>query len=89
MPGKWVSAAVVSDTISAQVLCDRLNAEGVPARVQSDTALLGAARQCRILVREEALRRATRVLSDAQFTEEELKSLATGDLGGGKEEQEP
>jgi hypothetical protein len=78
----WDTAAVVSDTLSAQALIGRLASEGVPARLQSDTALLGAARQCRILVPTRLLNRAKYVLWEAQFTEEELASLATGELSG-------
>jgi len=85
MSGNWVSAAVVSDTLSAQALCERLVAEGVTARVQSDTSLLGAARLCRILVPQEALHRAKWVLSNSQFTDAELEWLATGELGDGKD----
>jgi hypothetical protein len=78
----WETAAVVSDTLSAQALIGRLASEGVPARLQSDTALLGAARQCRILVPAGLLHRAKYVLWETQFTEEELAFLATGELSG-------
>jgi hypothetical protein len=88
MSGKWVTAAAVSDTLSAQALCERLHAEGVSARVQSDSELLGAARQCRILVPQEALHRAKRILSEAPFTDAELAWLATGELGHGKEKDD-
>ena len=79
---KWDTAAVVADALSAQVLLGRLLSEGLPARVQSDTALLGAARQCRILVPAGLLHRAKYVLWETQFTEEELAFLATGELSG-------
>jgi hypothetical protein len=81
MPGKWATVAVVSDTLSAQAVFERLVSEGVEARVQSDTALLGAARQCRVQVPVEAEHRAKRVLADAQFTDAELDDLATGEAG--------
>ena len=78
----WETAAVVSDTLSAQALIGRLASEGVPARLQSDTALLGAARQCRILVPAGLRHRAKYGLWETQFTEEELAILATGELSG-------
>lgn len=81
MPGKWATVAVVSDTFSAQAIFERLTGEGVEARVQSDTALLGSARQCRVQVPQEAEHRAKRVLADARFTDEELEKLATGKTG--------
>jgi hypothetical protein len=81
MPDKWTTVAVVSDTLSAQAVYERLITEGVAARVQSDTALLGSARSCRIQVPAEAEHRAKRVLADAQFTDAELDRLATGEVG--------
>jgi len=74
----WDTAAVVSDTLSAHALLGRLATEGVPARLLSDTALLGAVRQCRILVPSRLVGRAKCVLWQSRFTEEELASLATG-----------
>jgi hypothetical protein len=79
MPDKWITVAVVSDTLSAQAIHERLVTEGVEARVRSDTALLGIARQCRIQVPARAEHRAKRVLTEAQFTDAELERLATGD----------
>jgi hypothetical protein len=87
MPDKWVSAVVVSDTVSAHALCERLIREGVPARVQSDMAVFGAASQCRVVVPQEALHRARWTLSNSEFTESELAWLAMGELGDGKEEE--
>ncbi len=69
---------MVSDTLSAQAICERLLSEGVTARIQSDTALLGTARQCRVQVPAEVEHRAKRVLADAQFSDAELEELATG-----------
>ena len=86
MHGKWTTVAVVSDTLSAQAVCERLMTDGVEARVQSDTALLGTARSCRIQVPAEAERKAKRVLAEAQFTDAELEKLATGEYFDGPEE---
>ncbi len=71
-------AAVVADTLSAQALIGLFASEGVPARLQSDTALLGAARQCRILVPQDMIGRARYVLWQARFSDEELSQLALG-----------
>jgi hypothetical protein len=79
----WDTAVVVSDTISAHAVLGRLASEGVMARVQCDTALLGAVRQCRILVPTALLRRAKYVLWQSSFSDEELAHLAAaGDLPG-------
>jgi hypothetical protein len=75
-PGDWDVAAVVADTLSAEALMGLLASEGVPARVQSDTALLGAARQCRILVPRDMIQRARCVLWQTRFSDEELAALA-------------
>jgi len=74
---EWEIAAVVSDTLSAHALLGLLASEGLPVRLQADTALLGVVRQCRILVPARLLNRARCVLWQSRFTEEELASLAT------------
>jgi len=76
---QWKPVAVVLDTLSANAIAERLQLEGIPARIQSDSSLLGAARQCRVLVQADDLRRAGAVLSESGFTEEELARLATGE----------
>ncbi|MGH8149003.1 MAG: hypothetical protein ACRETB_03355 [Steroidobacteraceae bacterium] len=80
-PAKWEVVAVAADTVSAGVLMGRLAAEGVRARMDADTAILGEARQCRIEVPPEAVRKARFVLWETQFSEEELASLALGEDG--------
>jgi len=79
--GHWDVAAAVADTLSAQALIGLLASEGVPARMQSDTALLGEARQCRILVPRELIRRARCVLWQTRFSDEELAALAEETAG--------
>jgi hypothetical protein len=73
----WLRLMTVHDTLSAQALADRLKSEGVPARVETDSSLLGTARRCDILVPAELLHRAEAMISSGQFTDEELASLAT------------
>ncbi|HTX24252.1 MAG TPA: hypothetical protein VMD03_06315 [Steroidobacteraceae bacterium] len=75
----WEVVVAVADTLSAQALIGLFASEGVPARLQSDTALLGAARQCRILVPREMIRRARCVLWQTSFSDEELAALAVGE----------
>jgi hypothetical protein len=80
----WDTVVVVCDTISAHALLGRLASEGVTARLECDTALLGAARQCRILVPAESVRLAKCVLWQSSFSEQELANLATAcDAPGG------
>ncbi|HTX06702.1 MAG TPA: hypothetical protein VMD06_12835 [Steroidobacteraceae bacterium] len=80
-PGDWDVAAVVADTLSAEALIGLFASEGVPARLQSDTALLGAARQCRILVPRDMIQRARCVLWQTRFSDEELAMLAEQTVG--------
>jgi Putative prokaryotic signal transducing protein len=75
----WKTLITVFDTISAQVLVDRLNAEGVPTQLKSDSSLFGVARSCEILVPEEVLWRARRLMATEPFSDSELSSLATGE----------
>lgn len=76
----WQPVAIVLDTLSASAMAERLELEGIRAVVQSDTSLLGAARQCRVLVQKEDLPRARWILFSGGFTEAELTDLATGKL---------
>ena len=77
----WQLLVTVFDTISAQLLTDRLNGEGVPTRMRSDDPLFGVARSCQILVPAELMHRARWVLSSDPLSENELSYLATGKLG--------
>ncbi len=72
----WEAIAVVADVLSAHVLQGRLASEGVPTRLDSDTALLGAARQCRVLVPRRLVHRARCALWLTCFSDEELATLA-------------
>ena len=78
---QWQPVVVVLDTLSANAIAERLQLEGIPARIQSDTSLLGVARQCRVLVQAHDLNRARSALASGAFTDEELARLATGEIG--------
>ena len=78
----WEPAAVVADMLSAQALVGLLESEGVPTRMDADTALLGVVRQCRILVPRAMIRRARYLLWETRFSDEELASLAMGETQG-------
>lgn len=77
---QWQPVVMVLDTLSANALAERLRLEGIPARVDSDSSLLGAARPCRVLVERANLQRARWLLASGGFTDEELTYLATGEL---------
>lgn len=76
----WELRMILNDTLSGQVVIDRLRGEGIDVQLRTDTALLGAARRCDVLVPADAARRARQLLSQEQFTCAELTSLATGEL---------
>lgn len=76
----WPVLVTVYDTYSAAVLSERLRSEGVPAVLKSDSAILGEARRCDILVAPEMLYRAKQILSESVVSDAELTYLATGEL---------
>jgi hypothetical protein len=53
-------------------------AQGVTCHVVPDSTLLGQALPCRVMVDSALAHRAKWVLSQGQFTDEELTFLATG-----------
>ena len=83
----WESLMTVFDTLSAQVLAARLNGEGVPTRVQTDSPIFGVARTCEIFVPTDLLHRARWLLASSQFSDAELSYLATGRLGSDRLEE--
>lgn len=78
----WRRLMTVLDVLSAQAIVERLMSEGVPARVRTDSSLLGTARRCEILVPDGLFERAEWLLSSGQFSDDELASLAIGEPGG-------
>jgi hypothetical protein len=77
----WQWLMTVFDTLSAQVVTERLNGEGVPTRVRADSPLFGVARTCEIFVPARFVDRARSLLASSQFSDAELSDLATGQLG--------
>jgi hypothetical protein len=73
---RWQELTTLHDAISAQVLAESLCARGVPATVRADTALLGVARACRVMVPAHLIHRAEWVLKSESVTDEELEELA-------------
>ena len=53
-------------------------AQGITSYVVPDSTLLGQALPCRVMVDSALVHRAQRVMSQGQFTDEELTFLATG-----------
>jgi hypothetical protein len=76
---RWEIIAVVADILSAQALVGLLASEGIRARVQADSELLGAARRCHVLVPRKVIDRARCLLWQTRFSDEELAALAMGE----------
>jgi hypothetical protein len=79
----WSAVATFGDPISAEALAGRLASEEVPCRIVSNETLPGLATAFAVLVPAELLHRAQWVLKQADFSEQELTYLATGELPDG------
>lgn len=77
----WQSFEVFDDEASAQALAGRLRIEGVHAVVHREGLIPGLER-FRVIVPEDSVQRAHRVMATAERSEAELTYLATGKLGG-------
>ena len=80
MTEPWHEFAAYSDAASAEIVAGLLRSEGVPVEVVSDEPMPGLVQGFRLRVPVEMLHRARWVVSNADFTEEELAFLATGRL---------
>jgi hypothetical protein len=78
---EWQTVACLSDLPGAHILAQRLESDGVAVRVISEPQLLGEGRNCEVQVPLSLARKAQWLLSQAQFTDDELTFLATGELG--------
>jgi hypothetical protein len=77
-PRKWEVLTTAPDLPSAHVLAQILTAQGVPSHVVPDSTLLGQAMPCRVMIDSALAHRARWVMSQSQFSDEELTFLATG-----------
>jgi hypothetical protein len=77
---QWQLLTTTPDVPSARALAESLVAQGVPAQVVSESTLMGEALPCRVMVGAALLHRAQWLISQGQFTDEELAFLATGAL---------
>jgi hypothetical protein len=78
----WQPIALLYDETAAHNLAALLEAEAVPARVNSDSKLIGYALGWEVCVPAAMLQRAHQLLAPSQFTDAELEYLATGVLAG-------
>jgi len=76
----WSAVATFADPLSAEALAGRLTSEELPCQVVSDETLPGLATAFAVLVPAELLHRAQWILKQANFSEQELTYLATGEL---------
>ena len=76
----WQQFATYPDGASAEVAAGLLRSEGVPVNVASDEPMPGLFQGFRLMVPAEMLHRARWVVSNAEFTEEELAFFATARL---------
>jgi hypothetical protein len=77
---KWHVLTTAPDLPSGRALVESLLAQGIDSHVVPDSTLLGEAMPCRIVVDAALAHRAQWVLSQGQFTDEELTFLATGEV---------
>ena len=79
---EWRLLTTLTDLPSAQTLAEVLNTEGIPTRLTSDASVLGQAAPTRLYVDATQSYRARRfLLTQRQFSDEELELLATGSAG--------
>ena len=76
----WHVLTTAPDLPSAHALVEVLTAHGIASHVVPDSTLLGEALPCRVMVDSALVHRAQWVMSQGQFTDEELTFLATGEV---------
>jgi hypothetical protein len=54
----WISVVTLTDVPSAELPAERLRSEGVTVEIRSDSAILGQARYCDLIVPSNLLHRA-------------------------------
>ena len=80
MSAPWHDFAVYADRASAEVAAGVLRSEGVPVDIRSDEPVPGLIQSFRVRVPAGLAERAESVLANAEFTEQELALIATGQL---------
>jgi hypothetical protein len=80
----WQQFAAYPDAASAEVVAGLLRSEGVPVNVASDEPMPGLIQGFRLMVPADMLHRARWVVSNADFSEEELAFFATARLDSGE-----
>jgi len=81
----WKLLTTLTDHPSALLLADGLSKEGISVRLMSDAMLLGQASATRVYVEAPQLRRARWIISQDNWSDEELAYLSVGELGAGEE----
>ena len=89
MSTPWQLLICLSDVPSARILTDVLAGEGIATRLVTDAAVMGQAAPCRVFVQSAQIHRARRVISEDPLTEPELIFLATGELTGEADADQP
>ena len=79
---EWRLLTTLTDLPSAQFLAQILHAEGIATRLASDASVLGQAAPTRIYVEATKSYRAHQLLTQRQFSDEELEVLATAAATG-------
>ena len=76
----WQVLTTAPNSPAALALAHSLLAHGVASRVVTESSLMGEALPCRIMVDAALLHRAQWLMTQGQFTDDELTFLATGAL---------
>jgi hypothetical protein len=76
----WTSVVTLTDVPSAELPAERLRSEGVTVEIRSDSAILGQARYCDLIVPSNLLHRANCLQSQWQCPEVELDYWTPDDL---------
>jgi hypothetical protein len=76
----WRLLTTLTDLPTAQSLAEILSTEGIAVRVMSDAGVLGQAAPSRIYVEASQYARARHSLALRSFSDEELETLAAGEI---------
>ena len=82
MTEAWEEFESFADEASAEALAEMLRAEGVPARVRTQSPVPGLVENVSVLVPSNLAHRARFVAASTKVSDEELEYAATGKLPG-------